>query len=98
MTPVGECPPGCSRGAGGTIAEIARGFLKSSRTKRDVLLLSYFFQIVRGIPFTGGARGTAAPAQATRGRPPHPGTPATTGTVPFSPPGFSTRFVSGGNM
>ena len=33
--PRGEPPPGPSAGAGGTIAEIARGFLKSSRTKRD---------------------------------------------------------------
>lgn len=33
--PRGEPPPGLSAGAGGTIAEIVRGFLKSSRTKRD---------------------------------------------------------------
>lgn len=33
--PVGSPPPGPSAGAGGTIAEIARGFLKSLRIKRD---------------------------------------------------------------
>lgn len=60
-------PVTSSLGTGRTIGEIARGFLKSLRIKRDVPLLSYFFQIVRGIPFTGGARGTAAPAQTTRG-------------------------------
>lgn len=39
-TPRGGLPPGLSAGAGGTIAEIARGFLKSSRTKRDACNLS----------------------------------------------------------
>lgn len=38
--PWGSLPPGPSAGAGGTIAEIARGFLKSSRTKRDACNLS----------------------------------------------------------
>lgn len=38
--PWGSLPPGLSAGAGGTIAEIARGFLKSSRTKRDACNLS----------------------------------------------------------
>lgn len=36
----GSLPPGLSAGAGGTIAEIVRGFLKSSRTKRDACNLS----------------------------------------------------------
>lgn len=38
--PWGSLPPGPSAGAGGTIAEIVRGFLKSSRTKRDACNLS----------------------------------------------------------
>lgn len=38
--PWGSLPPGLSAGAGGTIAEIVRGFLKSSRTKRDACNLS----------------------------------------------------------
>lgn len=37
--PWGSLPPGTSAKAGGTIAEIARGFLKSSRTKRDACKL-----------------------------------------------------------
>lgn len=41
QTPLwGSLPPGLSAGAGGTIAEIARWFLKSSRTKRDACNLS----------------------------------------------------------
>lgn len=40
IPPWGSLPPGLSAGAGGTIAEIARGFLKSSRTKRDACNLS----------------------------------------------------------
>ena len=55
-----------------------------------VFSMSEIFQTPLGKPFTPRTRGTAALSVTTRGRPPHPGTPATSGiALPF-PPGFST--------